>query len=162
MILEETSSMYQIHICLQGFRQQNKRKGLLIPNMKIQPGLKAKLLFIFIVCSNKIQNRVMLSGKSNENGEKTIIGQTLKPKKNNFARAAHFFVHFFAVVLHDFNVKLPETSWLHVFSGRKMSYVFLFTFIFTAAHFFVSGLQHFSLSQLTDTTKFSCCYFNKV
>ena len=56
----------------------------------------------------------MLSGKSNENGEKTIIGQTLKPKKNNFARAAHFFVHFFAVVLHDFNVKLPETSWLHV------------------------------------------------
>ena len=25
-----------------------------------------------------------------------------------------FFVHFFAVVLHDYNVKLPETSWLHV------------------------------------------------
>ena len=82
--------------------------------MKIQPGLKAKLLFIFTVCSNKIQNRVMLSGKGNENDGKTIIGLTLKPKKNNFARAAHFFVHFFAVVLQDFNVKLPETSWLHV------------------------------------------------
>ena len=25
-----------------------------------------------------------------------------------------FFVHFFAVVLHDYNVKLPETSWLNV------------------------------------------------
>ena len=25
-----------------------------------------------------------------------------------------FFVHFFAVVLHDYNVKLPEVSWLHV------------------------------------------------
>ena len=28
----------------------------------------------------------------------------------NFARAAHFFVHFFALVLHNNNVKLPETS----------------------------------------------------
>ena len=26
-----------------------------------------------------------------------------------------FFVHFFAVVLHNYNVKLPETSQLHVF-----------------------------------------------
>ena len=25
-----------------------------------------------------------------------------------------FLVHFFAVVLHDYNVKLPEVSWLHV------------------------------------------------
>ena len=25
-----------------------------------------------------------------------------------------FFVHFSAVVLHDYNVKLPEASWLHV------------------------------------------------
>ena len=83
--------------------------------MEIQPGLKAKFLFIFTVCSNKIQNRLMLSGKGNENGEKTIIGLTSQPKKNNFARAARFFAHFFAVVLHDFNVKLPENSWLHVF-----------------------------------------------
>ena len=26
------------------------------------------------------------------------------------AKKAHFFVHFFAVVLYDYNVKLPETS----------------------------------------------------
>ena len=44
----------------------------------------------------------MLSGEGNA-GErwKTTIG--LISKKNNFARAAHFFVHFFAVVLHDYN-----------------------------------------------------------
>ena len=51
----------------------------------------------------------MLSGEGNA-GEwsKTTIG--LICKKSNFARAAHFFVHFFAVALHDYNVKLPETS----------------------------------------------------
>ena len=33
-------------------------------------------------------------------------------KKNNFARCStiSFLVHFFVVVLHDYNVKLPETS----------------------------------------------------
>ena len=81
----------------------------------------------------------MLSGKGNENGEKTI-GQTLKPKKNNFARAAHFFVHFFAVVLHDFNVKLPETR-LVTLSLEEMSYVFLFTFFhYRSFSFFYCGL----------------------
>ena len=30
------------------------------------------------------------------------------PKKNTFSRAADFFVHFFAVVLHDYGVKLPS------------------------------------------------------
>ena len=52
----------------------------------------------------------MLSDEGNA-GEwwKTAIG--LISKKSNFARAAHFFfVHFFAVVFHDYNVKLPETS----------------------------------------------------
>ena len=31
-------------------------------------------------------------------------------KQNNFAREHTFFVHFFAVILHDHNVKLPKTS----------------------------------------------------
>ena len=35
----------------------------------------------------------MLSGEGNENGEKTTIGLISK-KKNNFARAAHFFCTF--------------------------------------------------------------------
>ena len=40
--------------------------------------------------------------------EKKTIG--LISKKKNFANAAHSFVHFFVVVLHDYNVKLSETS----------------------------------------------------
>ena len=39
----------------------------------------------------------MLSSKGNENGEKTTIG--LISKK---------------ATLHNYNVKLPETSWLHI------------------------------------------------
>ena len=54
----------------------------------------------------------MLSGKGNENGDKTTIG--LISKKATLHEQHTFFVHFFAVVLHDYNVKLPETSLLHV------------------------------------------------
>ena len=54
----------------------------------------------------------MLSGEGNENGEKTKIG--LISKKATLHVEHTFFVHFFAVVLHDYNVKLPEASWLHV------------------------------------------------
>ena len=43
----------------------------------------------------------MLTGDGNEKCNKKSI-------KKKFARAAHFFVHFFAIVLHDFNVR--ETS----------------------------------------------------
>ena len=65
----------------------------------------------------------MLSGEGNKNGEKTI---GLISKKATLHVQHNFFVHFLAVVLHDYNVKLPETSQLHV-SLREMSYVFLFT-----------------------------------
>ena len=51
----------------------------------------------------------MLSGREgNENGEKTTIG--LISKTAALHMQGTFFVHFFAVVLHDYNVKLPETS----------------------------------------------------
>ena len=67
-----------------------------------------------------------------------------------------FFVHFFAVVLHDCNVKLPET-----FLIEEMSYVFSFTFFFTAAHFLLA-LVAASISQfVTAATKFSFCSSNK-
>ena len=57
----------------------------------------------------------MLSRDGNENGKKKINTGRLKlakkkPNNNNFARSAHFSVRFFAVVLHDYNVKRPETS----------------------------------------------------
>ena len=48
----------------------------------------------------------MLSGEGNENGEKTTIG--LISKKATLHVQHTFLVHFFAIVLHDYNVKLPE------------------------------------------------------
>ena len=42
----------------------------------------------------------MPNGNDHENGKKKLIGLISK------ARAAHLFVPFFAVVLHDYNVKL--------------------------------------------------------
>ena len=96
----------------------------------------------------------MLSGEGKENGEKTTIG--LISKKSNFARPAHFFVHFFAVVLHDYNVKLPET-----FLWRKCRTCSRSLFFFTAAHFLLAlvaaSISHF----VTAATKFSCCFSNK-
>ena len=41
----------------------------------------------------------MLNGYCNENGIKINRSNWQKTK---FARAAHFFVHFFGVVLHDY------------------------------------------------------------
>ena len=65
----------------------------------------------------------MLRGEGNEKGEKTTIG--LISKKATLHVQHTFFVHFFAVVLHDYNVRLPETSWLHVsFAGRSPSFSF--------------------------------------
>ena len=54
----------------------------------------------------------MLSGEGNA-GErrKTTIGLISRlAKKANLHVQHTFFVYFFAVVLHDYNVKLPETS----------------------------------------------------
>ena len=50
----------------------------------------------------------MLRGEGNENDEKTTTG--LISKKTTLHVQHTFFVHFSAVVLHDHNVKLPETS----------------------------------------------------
>ena len=50
----------------------------------------------------------MLSGEDNDNCEKTTIG--LISKKETLHVQHTFLVRFFAVVLHEYNVKLPETS----------------------------------------------------
>ena len=49
---------------------------------------------------------------NNENGEKKTMGLITKRATLHVQRT--FFLHFFAVVLHDFNVELLETSWLYV------------------------------------------------
>ena len=93
---------------------------------------------------------MLKSGEDNESSKKTTIG--LISKKETLHVQHTFFVHFFAVVLHDYNVKLPETSKLHVFFDH---------FFFTAAHFHLT-LVAFSISHLvTAVTKFSCCSSNK-
>ena len=81
----------------------------------------------------------MLSGEGNENSEKTTIG--LISKKATLHVQHTFFVHFFAVVLHDYNVKLPET-----FLWRKCRTCSRSLF-FTAARFHLAwvaaGISHF-------------------
>ena len=50
----------------------------------------------------------MLSGDCNKNSQKNSVG--LISEKTTLHVQHTFFVHFFAVVLHDCNVKLPENS----------------------------------------------------
>ena len=91
----------------------------------------------------------MLSREGNESGEKTAIGLI---RKQLCTCSTLFLVHFFAVVLHDYNVKLPETFM------EEMSYVFLFTF-FYVAHFHSGDRKHFSFPHRH--YKISCCSSNK-
>ena len=62
-----------------------------------------------------------------------------------------FFVHFFAVVWHDYNVKRPETSWLHVLWKKCRTcscwLFFSLSLIFTLV---AANISHF----LTAATKF--------
>ena len=99
----------------------------------------------------------MLSGEGNA-GErwKTTIG--LISKKATLHVQHTFFVHFFAVVLHDYNVKLPETSL------KEMSHTFLFTFFFLLPLMFTGlPLVATSISHVVTAaiTKFSCRFSNK-
>ena len=98
----------------------------------------------------------MLSGEGNA-GErwKTTVG--LISKKSNFARVAHFFVHFFAVVLHDYNF---QKRFSYTFLGGNVVLV-LVHFFFTDAHFHLAlvaaSISHF----VTAARKFSCCQFRQ-
>ena len=97
--------------------------------------------------------------------------QSNQQQKNNFARAAHFFVHFFAVVLHDHSVKLTS----YTFYGKQMSYVLTKDFVACVpVRFFFSlpliltllaspcqPLAFLIFSRLADT-KFSRCLSSKI
>ena len=73
----------------------------------------------------------------------------ISKKKTNFISAALFFVHFFAVVLHDYHVKLPVTRFM-----EEMLYVFRFTFFLPPLIFTLvaASISHF----LTAAIKVSC------
>ena len=99
----------------------------------------------------------MRSGEDNENGEKTKIG--LISKKATLLVQHTFFAHFFAVVLHDYNVKLPEASLLHVF-WRKCRTCSCSLFFHCRSFSPRQPLvQHFSFSHRR--YKISCCSSHK-
>ena len=58
----------------------------------------------------------MLSGEGNVNGQNKSVG-LISQKKENFALAADFVVHFCVVVLHDHNVKLGQKLPSYTFYG---------------------------------------------
>ena len=97
-----------------------------------------------------MQNRVMLSGEGNENGEKTKIG--LISKKATLHVQPTFFVHFFALALHDYNVKLPEASWLHVLWRKCTCSCSLFS-RFSLSH------RRYKISCFSSNKKCLLCFF---
>ena len=76
-----------------------------------------------------MQNLESCNAKRQRQRWRTVKNNIGLISKNVTLHVLHtsFFVHFFAVVLPEYNVKLPETSWLHVLL-EEMSYVFSFTF----------------------------------
>ena len=83
--------LYCIFLSIHKLSQEPLRQQKEDHEVIAMPGLKAKLSIIFIVCSNKIYNRVMLR----DEGDTFFV----------------HCVHLFAVVLNDHNVKamLHET-----------------------------------------------------
>ena len=61
-----------------------------------------------IVVANIVLCNITLSGEGKEKGEKTTIG--LISQKAILHVQHTFLVHFFAIVLDKYNMKLPETS----------------------------------------------------
>ena len=98
----------------------------------------------------------MLSGDGNKKGQKKSVG--LISTKTTLHMQHTFIVHFIAIVLHNYNAKLPDTSLLHVlprksflYSCSLLSLLLIFTLVF-------ASISHF----LTAAKKFSCFSFNKI
>ena len=66
-------------------------------------------------------------------------GHRSNQQLKQLCHCSSFFEHFCAVFLHDYIVKLPETSSLHILWGKCRT-CSSFTFFFTAAHFKLKGL----------------------
>ena len=65
----------------------------------------------------------MLKGDSKKDGKKSI--GLISKNKTTLRHGAHSFVHFFAIVFHDYNVTLPVTCFM-----EEMSYVLMPVFFF--------------------------------
>ena len=90
------------------------RSSILQHNIQIKLGLKAKLSILFIVCSNKIWNCVLLSGKGNDNGEQTTIG--LISKKASNCKCSALFCTFHCLCFSRLQRETSRNfrSWLYV------------------------------------------------
>ena len=109
-------------------------------------------------CNDKEKVKTTRTVKKNQNKKTTTTTTTigLISKKG---RAAHFFVHFFAVVLHDHNVKFPETSLSYTFYGENVvkscSFFFSLLLIFTLV---TVSISYF----LTAAIKILCLSFSEI
>ena len=115
----------------------NKSRQIYICNIQIQPGLKAKLWIIFIVCSNKIIIKSCNAKRQRQCRRTVKNNNRSNQQKGNFAPAAHFFCTFLC----------------HCFARlqRKTSSNFLVTRFFHSLFFdccsfspCIGGRQHFS------------------
>ena len=97
----------------------------------------------------------MLSGEVNENGEKKH--KRLISKKTTLHAQHTFFVHFFSIVLQDYNVKSLETSWLHDL-WRKCRTCSCSLFFSLPLNF---SLVAASISHFLTAATISCCSSNK-
>ena len=94
----------------------------------------------------------MLRGEGKENSQNKAVGQISKKKNNNnFAHAAQILVHFFAVVLHDHNVKLGQKLPRYTFYGGNVvcvpvdlfSLPLLFTLVAASiSHFLTAAIKY--------------------
>ena len=119
------------HVCVTAF---SKRTWVLLTDLTVHH--VSFLHSILHLARAKSEALVNICSFSNKTANKSI---GLISQKNNFARTAHLFVHFFGVVLHDYNLKLPETFGLDTQRFmEEMSCVFVFAFFSLPAHFIIS------------------------
>ena len=113
------------------------------------------------ICSLLKQNTKSCNTKRRRQRRRTVKKNNRSNlRKSNFARAADIFCTFlcqcFARLQRETSRNFLVTSFM-----EEMSYVFSFTFFFTAAHFHLAlvaaSISHF----VTAATKFSCCSSNK-
>ena len=112
---------------------------------------------IFIVCSNKIQNR---NAKRRRQRRRTVKNNNMSnQQKSNFARAARFFCTFlcrcFARLQRETSRNFLVTRFM-----EEMSYVLSFNFFTTALFHFAlvaASIPHFLIA----ATKFPCCSSTK-
>ena len=92
----------------------------------------------------------MLKGDSKKDGKKSI--GLISKNKTTLRHGAHSFVHFFAIVLHDYNVTLPVTCFMEEMSYVLMPVVFFHCRLF--CYFFLK--LKYKLSIVIIASNVSC------